>query len=133
VVHSLLHRHALTREQIDQAQVGTRPLISIPLEFRAIDAFVMMIEYHLSALCFLGEEGEVSGNISVKDLKGVLLDFNALIHPVADYVNMIRRDNVRVRAFPLMLTVAAAVSPPFAGHLPSGQRSHNGHGGEGHR
>jgi CBS domain-containing protein len=80
---------------IDQAQLGTRPLISIPPEMRAIDAFVMMIEYRLSAIGFLGEEGQTSGNISVKDIKGLLLDFNAVIGPIADYVNMIRRDTVK--------------------------------------
>jgi len=41
---------------IEEAHAMTKPLITIPAEIRAIDAFVMLNEYRFSALAFLGED-----------------------------------------------------------------------------
>ncbi len=81
--------------QLEQAGCVTRNLITISPELRALDAFVSVVENHLSAVAYLGEEGDVLGNVSVKDLKGVLISFNNLTLPVVEYVNIIRRDTVK--------------------------------------
>jgi CBS domain-containing protein len=89
------------QQTIDQANIGTRPLVTIPAEFRAVDAFVMLIEHRISAVGFLGEEGDVHGNVSIKDIKGLLLDFNNLLLPVHEYINIIRNETIKVFLLPV--------------------------------
>jgi len=84
----------LGEQSLEEAKCVTRNLITITPEMRAIDAFVTITEHHLSALAYLGEDGTI-GNVSVKDLKGVLINFNNLTLPVVEYVNIIRRDTVK--------------------------------------
>jgi len=92
---------AITNLTVDQAKIATKPMITLPPELRAIDAFIMMNEYKISGLAYLGEEGEVLGNISVKDIKGVVLDFFNLVHTTTDYIGIVRRESIR-DTFPLV-------------------------------
>jgi CBS domain-containing protein len=77
---------------LEAAGVITRNLIMVPSELRAIDAFLTMVEHRLSSVIFLGEDGDLVGTITAKDLRGVLLDFGTLMLPVGDYVNLVRRE-----------------------------------------
>jgi len=86
---------------VDQGKIATKPMITLPPELRAIDAFIMMSEYRISGLAYLGEEGEVLGNISIKDIKGVVLDFFNLVHSTLDYIGIVRRESIR-DTFPLV-------------------------------
>jgi len=91
----------ITNLTVDQAKIATKPMITVPPELRAIDAFMIMSEYKISGLAYLGEEGEVLGNISVKDIKGVVLDFFNLVHTTVDYIGIVRRESIR-DTFPLV-------------------------------
>jgi CBS domain-containing protein len=93
----------------------TRNLVMVPSELRAIDAFLTMVEYRLSSVVFVGEDGELIGTVSAKDLKGVLLDFYALILPVNDFVAMVRREMTTKDTPPLINVQATdAVSHAMA-------------------
>ncbi len=54
--------------QLEQSSCVSKPLVSISPKLRALDAFVRLVDCRLSALAYLGDEGDVQGNISVKDL-----------------------------------------------------------------
>jgi len=80
----------------------TRNLVMVPSELRAIDAFLTMVEYRLSSVLFVGEDGELLGTVSAKDLKGVLLDFYSLVLPVHDFVGLVRRETTTKDTPPLI-------------------------------
>jgi CBS domain-containing protein len=74
-----------------------KPVIAINPTERAIDAFAKMHEYHVSALALM-EGSHVLGNLSAKDVREVLEDFSLLLLPVQEYVNIIRRKNLKAVA-----------------------------------
>jgi CBS domain-containing protein len=93
-------------QTLEAAGAITRNLVMVPSELRAIDAFLTMVEYRLSSVIFVGEDGELTGTVSAKDLKGALLDFYALILPISDYVGMVRRETT-TRDTPPLINVHA--------------------------
>lgn len=84
------------QQTIKAANIGTRPVLLIPPTSRTVDAFVLMAEHGFSAVGFLASHGTGgSGNLSVKDVQGLLKDFDAILLPVQDYVSHIRQESVR--------------------------------------
>lgn len=63
-------------------------------------------------MLFVGEEGDLTGTLSAKDLKGALVDFYALILPVSEFVGMVRRETTTRDTPPLI-----NVRNPLAIHL----------------
>lgn len=84
-------------QTLKQANIGTRPVQLISPTTRTIDAFVLMSEHSFSAVGFLAAHATGgSGNLSVKDVQGLLGDhFDNVLLPVQDYVNFIRQESVR--------------------------------------
>jgi len=80
---------------VKAADIGTRPVHIIGPATRTIDAFVMMSEYSFSALGFLAPHNVGSGNVSVKDVQGVLSDFENILLPVLEFVAHVRQESVR--------------------------------------
>jgi CBS-domain-containing membrane protein len=89
-------------QSLEAAGAISRHLVTVPSELRAIDAFLTMVEYRLSAVMFVGEDGELTGTVSAKDLKGVLVDFYSLILPVADFIGLVRRETTTKDTPPLI-------------------------------
>ena len=84
------------QQTIKAANIGTRPVQLIAPTTRTIDAFVTMTEHGFSALGFLASHGTGgSGNLSVKDVQGLLTEFENVLLPVQDFVSYIRQESVR--------------------------------------
>jgi len=82
----------LTLESLGLAK---KQVITVKWDDRAIDAFAKLFEYKVSALAIIHEDGSLTGNVSVKDIKAISQDFKKLLLPIEEYVNLIRRENLR--------------------------------------
>lgn len=84
------------QQTIKAANIGTRPVQLVAANTRTIDAFVMMTEHAFSAVGFVASHGGGNGNLSVKDVQGLLGDnFGHVVLPVQEYVSHVRQDSVR--------------------------------------
>jgi CBS domain-containing protein len=81
-------------QTLRETGIGTRTLVMARLEERAIDAFAKIVDRKISHVALIDRAGHLAGNLSVKDLKAAM-DFSRLLYTVNDYVNIIRRENLK--------------------------------------
>ena len=60
---------SLQHETVSSLGVGIKPVVSVPSEIRAIDAFSIMNQQRVSAVAVLNEDGTLLTNLSAKDIK----------------------------------------------------------------
>merc|ERR1712100_26951 len=81
---------ALCEKTLADLGLAVKPVVRCSTGDRTIDVFCKMHEHKVSAVALV-EGNHVSGNISAKDIREILNDFSYLLHPVGEYVNIIRR------------------------------------------
>jgi len=92
---NLLQFQPIAKLTLEDLGLAKKQVIIAKSDDRAIDAFAKLFEYKISALAIKREDGSLAGNISVKDIKAIMEDFKRLLLPVEEYINLIRRENLR--------------------------------------
>jgi CBS-domain-containing membrane protein len=85
----------LAEKTVKELRLGYGKVLTIDNQTRAIDAFAHMTSHNFSSAAIVDAQHSLHGNISIKDLKGLLADFGRLLLPVEEYINIIRRQNLR--------------------------------------
>jgi len=96
----------LIREPIGKAKFTTQVATANPKE-SALSCFLKMHMKKLSAIAIVDDLGKLCGNLSISDLKGFQLflnDFPDLLHPVEDFLRVIRKKQGRPDNFMVAVT-----------------------------
>eukprot|EP01094_Clydonella_sp_ATCC50884_P017472 TRINITY_DN305_c0_g1_i1.p1 TRINITY_DN305_c0_g1~~TRINITY_DN305_c0_g1_i1.p1 ORF type:complete len:355 (-),score=164.05 TRINITY_DN305_c0_g1_i1:395-1429(-) len=81
----------------------TRGVISVKEDSLTIEAFQKMVEEHVSGLAVVNGDGQVVGNISLRDLKGIHTDgrvFWRLYHPVDRFLAFLKEEFQKKHGIP---------------------------------
>jgi len=95
VVHWLREHQSsfkVTKETLDDLQIGQSGIISISWDLRAIDAFQVIWNNAISAVAVVDDDGVLVGNISVSDLKLIGYDatlISRLFYPIREFLKVI--------------------------------------------
>ncbi|KAL6077690.1 AMP-activated serine/threonine-protein kinase regulatory subunit [Balamuthia mandrillaris] len=84
----------IASKTLGEAKIGSSHVIAVPTDTSTIVAFAKICLHNISHLAITNEHGHLVGNISLKDVKGAG-DFAGLVGHVYDYVNAIRRENLK--------------------------------------
>jgi len=80
---------------VKDLHLGYGTVLTVESNVTTIEAFERMAKHKYSSAAIVDHHGALHGNISIKDLKGILTDFSRLLLPVEEYINIIRRQNLR--------------------------------------
>lgn len=86
-------------QTLEEANIGSTTMVVGHDTQNAITSFATMIGIGISHLALVSEDGMLLGNLSVKDIKGIVDGgFPNLTKPVIEYVNIIRRMTIDEKA-----------------------------------
>jgi CBS domain-containing protein len=82
-----------------QLHLGSKPVISVPKDVPAIEAFRLMDKKKISGVAVVDIEGKLVGNTSASDLKLFLKtpSIDLLNMPIMQFLNKIRQEAIDVR------------------------------------
>eukprot|EP01087_Luapelamoeba_hula_P023235 TRINITY_DN8505_c0_g1_i1.p1 TRINITY_DN8505_c0_g1~~TRINITY_DN8505_c0_g1_i1.p1 ORF type:complete len:312 (-),score=67.32 TRINITY_DN8505_c0_g1_i1:126-1061(-) len=75
--------------QVAELLAGCKPVVSVNIESRAIDAFKLMAEKRISAVAVVDEDGKLISNISARDIRTVSTDsriIQGLFMPIRQFL-----------------------------------------------
>lgn len=100
------------RRTIKELGLASYPLVSIPPNTSALEGFNRMYEAGKSAVAVVNQRGELVGNLSASDLRGLTLEeIDALGLPVLDFINRRIKDG----SSHLSITGNSGLTPAFVG------------------
>jgi len=83
---------------VGELLVGCKPVISVNIGSRAIDAFKLMAEKHVSAVAVVDDNNHMISNISARDIRMIASDervIQGLFMPIRNFLQLIYSDRLK--------------------------------------
>lgn len=96
----LLHHQSdeYFQHTVEQLHVGTSPVLLVMEDELALDTFAKMEQTGRSGIAVVDADGQLIGNTSGSDMKLFLKYHETLSQPIIDFLNKIRRMDLKTRA-----------------------------------
>jgi CBS domain-containing protein len=94
----IAEHHAHLGRTVEQLNLGNAPVVSVSENAPALEAFRLMDARHINGLAIVSDNGRLTGNISVRDLKLFVkhIDFDRLLQPVGEFVKQLRQSAIDI-------------------------------------